>query len=113
MFEAANILAVQQSSPPFWLSLAPIAAIFAIFYFVAIAPMRRRQQELQRTIEALGKGDKVVTTGGLHGEVAAVDGATLILKIAEGVKVRVTKSAVASLQDTSSGGSEASSSKKS
>lgn len=89
----------QQSAPPFWVGLMPFAVIFAIFYFVAIAPMRRRQQELQRTIGALKKGDRVVTNGGLYGEVAGTDTASLILKIADGVKVRVARSAISGMQD--------------
>jgi preprotein translocase subunit YajC len=84
--------------PSILLQFAPLAIIFAIFYFVAIAPMRKRQQELQKTIEGLTKGDRVITNGGLYGEVAAVDGGTLILKIAENTKVRVAKSAIAGLQ---------------
>jgi len=88
----------QAEAPPIWMQFAPLALIFAIFYFVAIAPMRRRQQQLQKTIDALSKGDRVITNGGLYGEVAAVDGGTLILKIADNTKVRVAKSAIAGLQ---------------
>lgn len=96
------LAAVAQPGPPIWLQLVPFAAIFAIFYFVAIAPMRKRQQALQRTIEALKKGDRVITNGGLYGEVAGVDRGTVILKIADSVKVRVQKSAIASLQNADS-----------
>jgi preprotein translocase subunit YajC len=100
MSSTLYLLAAQPGSPPsLLLQLAPLAVIFAIFYFVAIAPMRKRQQALQRTIDALQKGDKVVTTGGLYGEVVGVDGGTLIVKIAEGVKVRVAKSAITGLQE--------------
>lgn len=87
--------------PSILLQFAPLAIIFAIFYFVAIAPMRKRQQELQKTIDALSKGDRVITNGGLYGEVAGVDGATVILKIADTTKVRVAKSAIAGLQPDS------------
>ncbi len=101
MLDLATVLAAQQS-PPLWLQLVPFAVIFAIFYFVAIAPMRRRQAELQKTIAALGKGDKLITNGGLYGEVVTVDDQTIILKVAEGVKVRIARSAVASLQNPES-----------
>jgi preprotein translocase subunit YajC len=90
----------QGQAPPLWIQFAPLAIIFAIFYFVAIAPMRKRQQQLQRTIEALTKGDRVITNGGLYGEVAAVDSTTVVLKVAENTKVRVAKSAIAGLQPT-------------
>lgn len=93
------LAAAAAEAPPWWVQLAPLGIIFAIFYFVAIAPMRKRQQALQRTIDAITKGDKVVTSGGLYGEVAGVDTGTVIVKIADGVKVRVAKSAIAGLQD--------------
>jgi preprotein translocase subunit YajC len=86
-----------QPSPFF--SFVPMLLILVVFYFLLIAPMRRRQRELQRTIEALQRGDRVVTTGGLHGEVAGIEGAIVHLKIADQVKVRVSKSAIAQVED--------------
>lgn len=77
--------------------LVPIVAIFVIFWFLLIAPTRRRQRELQQTIEALKKGDKVLTSGGLHGDVVAVEDRVVILRIADSVKVRVEKSAITGL----------------
>lgn len=74
-----------------WLGFVPIVVIFAIFYFIAIAPMRKQQKERQRAIDALARGDKVVTKGGLMGEVVSVDDDTLVLKIGENTKVRVAK----------------------
>jgi preprotein translocase subunit YajC len=82
-----------------WLGLVPMLAIFAIFYFLVVAPMRKRQKALQRTVEALKKGDKVVTNGGLYGEVAGIEGAVIWLKIADNVRVRVAKSAIAGLEE--------------
>jgi preprotein translocase subunit YajC len=79
-------------------AFAPMVIIFAIFYVLLVLPMRKRQKALQQTIENLKKGDKVVTTGGLYGEVAGIDATTLILKVADNVKVRVAKSAVAGLE---------------
>jgi preprotein translocase subunit YajC len=87
------------SGPAAWLQFVPMLLILVVFYFLLVAPMRKRQKELQQTIEKLQKGDKVVTNGGLHGEVAGVEGAVVLLKIADGVKVRVSKSAVAQVED--------------
>ncbi len=81
-----------------WLGLVPMVAIFAIFYLLLVAPMRKRQKALQQTIAALKKGDRVVTSGGLYGEVAGIEGNVLILKIADNVRVRVAKSAVSGLE---------------
>lgn len=85
--------------------LAPFVLIFVIFWVLLIAPARKRQKAHQAMLDALKRGDKVITNGGLHGEVAAIDDATLILKIADNVKVRVSRSAIGGLQGESDGGS--------
>ena len=84
-----------------WMSLLPMVAIFAIFYFVLIWPMRKRQKALQKVIESLKRGDKVLTNGGLYGEVAAVEGPVIHLKIADNVKVKVARSSIAGLEGES------------
>ena len=81
-----------------WSSLLLPVVIMAIFYFVAFAPMRKRQKALQQLIDNVTKGDRVVTTGGLYGEVAGTDAHTVILKIADNVRVKVAKSAIAGLE---------------
>lgn len=87
------------SAPSALVQFVPIILIFAIFYFLLLAPMRRRQKALQKTIENLERGDRVVTTGGFYGEVVAIEAKDLILELADNVKVRVAKSAVAGLED--------------
>ena len=93
-------LAFLQSAPQgsALMSFLPIILIFGIFYFLLIAPMRKRQKALQQLVDNLKRGDKVVTTGGLHGDVAAVDGNIIVVRIADNVKVRVSKSAIAGLE---------------
>jgi len=76
----------------------PFIFVFAIFYFLLIAPMRKRQKAVQAMIAALKKGDKVVTNGGLYGEVAAVQEDLVVLKLADNLKVRVAKSAISGLE---------------
>lgn len=76
--------------------------IFAIFYWILFAPMRKRQKALAALIENLKKGDKVVTTGGLYGEVTAVEPGVVLLRIADNVKVRVAKSAISGLEGAES-----------
>lgn len=80
------------------MQFVPILLVFAIFYFLLIAPMRKRQKALQGLIEGLKKGDRVVTNGGLYGTVAAIEEQVVILKLAENLKVRVAKSAIAGLE---------------
>ncbi len=80
------------------MQFVPMVAVFAIFYFILIAPMRRRQKALAQTVEGLKKGDKVLTTGGIYGEVARIEGGEIYLKIADDVRVRVAKSAIAGME---------------
>jgi len=81
-------------------ALVPMLLILKVFYFLLFAPMRKRQREHKKLLDALKKGDRVVTTGGLLGEVTGVEGAVVHLKVADQVRVRVTKSAVAGMQDS-------------
>lgn len=90
------VLAAQE--PSLWVSLLPMVLIFAIFYFLLIAPVRKRQKALQKLVDELKRGDKVVTNGGIYGEVAAVEGSVIYLKIADNMKIKVAKSAIAGLE---------------
>ena len=100
-FHATQLLPIafaEGGSPSPLLQFLPFIFVFAIFYFLLIAPMRKRQKALQAMIAALKKGDKVVTNGGLYGEVAAVHDDVVILKVADNVKLRVAKSAISGLE---------------
>jgi len=99
MDNLASVLALMQSeaAPSVLVQLFPIILIFGIFYFLVIAPSRKRQKALQGTLDDLKKGDRVMTTGGLYGDVVSVDGAVVILRIAENVRVKVAKSAISGL----------------
>jgi preprotein translocase subunit YajC len=101
------LLAQSQSGSSQLLGLLPMVVIFGIFYVLLILPMRKRQKALQQVVEALKKGDRVVTNGGIYGEVVAVDGATVILKVADNVKMKFAKSAVAGLETEADKGGKA------
>ena len=92
------LAAAPQGSSSFLVSMMPMILIFVVFYFVMWAPVRKKQKALEQLIESLKKGDKVVTNGGLYGEVVKADDATVILKLAENVKVKVAKRAIAGLE---------------
>jgi preprotein translocase subunit YajC len=66
-------------------------------YFVLIRPQKKRQQEQQRLVSSLKTGDKVVTTAGIHGLIANVKETTVMLKVADNVKIEVEKSAVTNI----------------
>ena len=90
-------LAQAQTQNPL-VSLIPIFLVFGIFYFLLLAPMRKRQKALQKMVSEIKRGDRVVTNGGLLGEVAAVEERVVHLKLSDNVKVRVLKSAIAGLE---------------
>jgi len=77
--------------------LLPFVLIFAVFYFIVILPAKKQQKKKDAMIGALKKGDRIVTGGGIHGTVAAVEEQTLMIKVSENTKIRVSKNAVAGL----------------
>lgn len=79
------------------ISMLPLLAIFALFYFLLIRPQTKRTKEHRKMVDALAKNDEVVTGGGLVGKIVEVEDSFVMLQIAEGVKVKVQKSAVTSL----------------
>jgi preprotein translocase subunit YajC len=82
------------STAAFLINILPIAAIFAVFYFLVIAPANKQKRKTQEMLTALKKGDRVVTSGGIYGTVQGVEAEVIYLKIAENVKVKVSRSAV-------------------
>jgi preprotein translocase subunit YajC len=81
-----------------WLVMVPYLFIAVIFYFLLIAPMKKRQKALSQMVDSLKKGDRIVTSGGIYGEIAGVDGDTVILKVADNVRIKLAKSAIAGLE---------------
>ena len=79
--------------------LLMILIIFGIFYFLLVRPQMRRQKEHQAMVSSLRKGDKVVTTGGIHGTIVGVKDDIAVIKIADQVKIEVSKSCVAAVKE--------------
>ena len=80
------------------MNFIPFICIGVIFYFLILRPQSKRQKELTTLVAGLKTGDKVVTTGGIHGIIANVkEGSILSLKIADNVKIEIDKSAIASV----------------
>ncbi len=84
-----------QSNP--LLSFLPLVLIFVVFYFFLIRPQKKKEDQRKAVIESVKKGDKVVTIGGLHGTVAQVDEATLLIQVDTNTKLRIDKQAVANV----------------
>ena len=81
-----------------WLQLVPFALVLAIFYFIILLPMKRKQQKVQEFLDALKVGDRIITTGGLHGQITRLSGESVQLQIAEKVRVEVAKAAIGGYQ---------------
>ena len=77
--------------------LLPFVLIFGVFYFIVIMPAKKQQKKKDAMIAGLKKGDRIVTNGGIHGTVATVEDQSLLVKVAENTKIRISKSAVAGL----------------
>ncbi|MCX7836381.1 MAG: preprotein translocase subunit YajC [candidate division WOR-3 bacterium] len=76
-------------------SFLPLILIFLVFYFLLVIPQQRRQKKHQEMINSLKRGDKVVTTGGIHGVISDIKETTFILKIDENTKIEIEKSSIA------------------
>ena len=69
-------------------------AIFLIFYFMIIRPQQKRAKERQKLLSNLEKGDKVVTSGGIHGIISGIDEKTVLLQVSDNLKMKVDRSAI-------------------
>lgn len=81
-------------------TLIMFGAIFLIFYFMIIRPQQKRAKEREKMLSNIEKGDKVVTSGGIHGIIAGIDEKTVLVAISENVKVKVERSAITSVLTT-------------
>jgi len=75
-------------------TLVMFGLIFVIFYFMIIRPQQKRQKERQKMLEAMKKGDKILTAGGIYGTVVGVEDKTVLVQIADNVKVKVDRGSV-------------------
>ena len=81
-------------------SFVPIILIFIIMYFLLFRPQMRRQKEQARLVSTLKTGDRVVTASGIHGLISNVKETTVIVKVADNVKIEMEKSAVTNVVKT-------------
>lgn len=83
----------------------PLVIVMAIFYFILIRPQLKKQKQLQSMLSSLQKGDKVITTGGIHGTIVGIKDDVVVLKVSDTTKIEVSKSAVAGTKGREQGGS--------
>jgi preprotein translocase subunit YajC len=84
--------------PSFLVSMMPLIFVFVIFYFLLIRPQQKRQKAHQQLVASVKTGDKVVTSSGIHGIVANVKEKTILLKVADNVKIEFDRSSVAAVE---------------
>jgi preprotein translocase subunit YajC len=75
-----------------------VLPMIAIMYFLVFLPQSRQRKKMQEMHAALKNGDKVITTAGIYGTISGMDGDTIILKIADNVKIRIARAAIAQVE---------------
>ena len=81
-----------------WLQLVPFVLVLAIFYFIILLPMKKKQQKVQQFLDSLKVGDRVITTGGIYGQVTRLGEQSIQLQIADKIRIEVARSAVGGYQ---------------
>ena len=81
-------------------AMLPFVLIFVVFYFLIIAPQRKQTKETEKMLAALKRGDRVVTSGGIHGTITDLRDAdkTAVIEVAPGVRITVSRSAITALK---------------
>src|ERR1700720_2922586 len=77
-----------------WLQLGPLVLVLAIFYFIILLPMKRKQAKVQEFLDTLKVGDRVITTGGIYGQVTRLGGDVIQIQIADKVRIDVSRAAI-------------------
>ncbi len=78
-------------------SIVPFLLIIVIFYFLILRPQQKRQKERVKLLDSLKKGDKIITAGGLHGTVEGIEDKSILVKVADNVKLKMERSAVSTI----------------
>ncbi len=78
-----------------WTPIIFLVVIFAIFYFLLIRPQRKKQKEHQQMVEELSKGDRVITAGGIYGQIESIREESVVIKVESGTTIRVARTSVA------------------
>lgn len=77
-----------------WLQFVPFALVLGIFYFIILQPMKRKQKKAQEFLDNLKVGDRVITTGGIHGQITRLGQDSVQLQIADKVRIEIAKVAI-------------------
>ena len=75
-----------------------LVLIFALFYFVMIRPQRKKQKEHQQMTQELKRGDRVITIGGIHGQIESVSEDSVVIKVESGMTIRMARNSIAGVK---------------
>lgn len=78
-------------------SIVPFLLIIVIFYFLILRPQQKRQKERAKLLESIKRGDKVITAGGIHGTIEAIEDKTILVKVSENVKMKMERSSITTI----------------
>ena len=81
-----------------WMSFLPFALVLGIFYFIILMPMKKKQQKIDAFLASLKVGDKIVTTGGIYGQITRLGEQSVQVQIANNVRVEMSRAAIGGLQ---------------
>ena len=81
-----------------WLQLVPFVLVLGIFYFIILLPMKKKQQKVQQFLDSLKVGDKIITTGGIYGQVTRLGDQSVQVQVAEKIRIEVAKAAIGGYQ---------------
>jgi preprotein translocase subunit YajC len=81
-----------------WFQLIPFVLVLGIFYFIILLPMKRKQQKVQEFLDGLKVGDRVVTTGGIYGQITRLGDKSVQIQIADKIRIEVAKVAIGGYQ---------------
>jgi preprotein translocase subunit YajC len=100
VFDPSFVLALSawsgQGNP--LIQLIPFALVLAIFYFIILLPMKKRQKKVQEFLSGLKVGDRVITSGGIYGSITKITDQTLQLQVAQNVRLEVARNAIVGYQ---------------
>jgi preprotein translocase subunit YajC len=85
------------------LQIVPFILILAIFYFIILLPSKRKQQKVQEFLENLKENDRIITTSGIYGQIAKINGDRVQLQVADKVRIDVSKAAIGGYQGPAAG----------
>ena len=81
-----------------FMNIIPLVFMFGIFYFLLIRPQQKKAKEHKALLDAMKKGDNVITAGGVHGKITSVDDDIVTLEIANNVNIKIAKSYIAAMK---------------